>query len=123
MKLVKQETDFDCGYACLAMILNITLFESKKLSGAKELSGYLITKILKENKVNTDYQIKMEGFDLEIPKYGILNIPHKRKQGHWVVKKDDEIYCPHYGIVELKKYLKLSLGTITSKITIEENDE
>lgn len=106
MKYLKQPyRSKKCGQTCLAMILNKSIDEVCKMLNNKyrstciykdlavclELNGYKVTKHYKRG-------LKQE----EIPNNSVIRVQFPNKNGHFIVKVDNEYYDPSVGIV---KYL------------------
>lgn len=102
IKLVRQPIPSDyCGEACAAMILGITLDESRalfKLDGSYPGTKWKdIVVVLRARGVScSDDQVPITG---NLPKLCIVNVQwhHDRPSGHWVVKDGDRLLDPYYG--------------------------
>jgi len=117
MCIIKQETSYDCGHACLATILNSSLKDLRE-KYPRKLTTEDIKNVLSQNGYKTKIEFKINEESFFLPRFGIINVPFSN-EGHWVIIKGDKVFCPKFGIFKFEHYITLSLGIVTSMITFK----
>lgn len=118
MQLVRQGRN-QCGQACVAMVLGVSLEKAVMLVGRKGLTStrHLVQAIRSVGGSCGSHLVRMAK-GRELPETAILLFNHPSGRSHWVVWHRKKFYDPHAGIFRnIPNYLQDS--KLTSFLEID----
>ena len=105
---VAQRENWDCGVACVAMVLRQQYINIRKMfpeRPQKGISGYNIAKLVNSPNLVRHYKLKPIEYYCDNNNYILLTKKDKSDWGHYVVKDSyNYIYDPEVSIMPLKDY-------------------